>query len=284
MKRILMATDLSARSDRALERALNLVGDQAGGRALTIVHVIDDDLPAALTDAQKTAAKELIERQTATIAQAKGADVEVEVISGRPYREILELSEKIEAEMIILGLHREDALKDMFRGTTAERIIRATNIPVLLVKNAVEAPYQRVMVGVDFSVHSRRAVEVALNFMPGCELHLVHAYNVPFRAFLRGADTQNQVNTQHHQQFEDMINEEMKTFLSPFKDSTTRIECTMQQGEVHEVLYYQVAKIKPDVLAIGTHGRTGIAHAFFGSVAEDLLEIPPCDVLVIKAW
>jgi len=45
-----------------------------------------------------------------------------------------------------------------------------------------------------------------------------------------------------------------------------------------------VADIKPDLLAIGTHGRSGVARAMLGSVAASLLAAPPCDILVVRAW
>jgi nucleotide-binding universal stress UspA family protein len=45
-----------------------------------------------------------------------------------------------------------------------------------------------------------------------------------------------------------------------------------------------VGRLSADLLVAGTHGRTGVAHAFLGSVAEDLLHQAHCDVLVAKAW
>ena len=62
-------------------------------------------------------------------------------------------------------------------------------VPVLLVKDRPDNPYQRIMVGVDFSVYSRGAVEFAIGFVPSGEFHLVHAYDVPFKGFLYDRDT-----------------------------------------------------------------------------------------------
>ena len=49
------------------------------------------------------------------------------------------------------------------------------------------------------------------------------------------------------------------------------------------VLQKQMSEFCPDLLVLGTHGRTGVAHATLGSVAIDFLKDPPCDVLVTKA-
>ena len=51
-----------------------------------------------------------------------------------------------------------------------------------------------------------------------------------------------------------------------------------------EVLREEIEKFKPDMVAIGTHSRSGIAHAMLGSVAVDLLADAPVDVLAVKAW
>ncbi len=282
MKKFLMATDLSARSDRALERAVMLAQDHDA--SLTIMHVIDDELPATMADAQEDAAKRAIDEHVDKLAAGNRDRISIEVVSGRAHADILDMSEKVEAEMVILGMHREDAFKDRFRGTTAERIIRAGGVPVLLAKDRVIQPYQRVIVGVDFSVYSRRAVEFAVRFVPSGEFHLVHAFGVPFEGFLYGHDTKRQVAQLHEVEFENMMDEEMSTFLASLDDKAAGFERIMKQGTVREVIFGQARRLKPDLVVMGTHGRTGIAHAFLGSVAEDLLRAPPCDVLAVKAF
>lgn len=111
MREFLMATDLSARSDRALERAVMLAREHDA--RLTIVHVVDEDLPAVLADSQQSAVEESIREHVNALGAADGMDVSTEVIFGRAYIDILEMSEKMEAETIILGVHREDAFKDI---------------------------------------------------------------------------------------------------------------------------------------------------------------------------
>lgn len=282
MQSLLMATDLSARSDRALERAVALAREF--GARLTIVHVIDDDLPASLADAQETAANQTIRQHVREFAEDDGGSVSVEVVFGKTEVDILEMTDKTEAEMIVLGMHREDAFKDMFRGSTVERIVRAAPVPTLLVKDRVADPYRRIVVAVDFSVYSRRAVEFAVTFAPGAAFHLVHAYDVPFKGFLTGHDTRREISKQHQVQFEKMIGEEMATFLASLQPKAPELQRIMQTGLVREVIHRQVDKLHADLLVIGTHGRTGVAHAFLGSVAEDMLAAPPCDVLAVKAW
>ena len=282
MKKILIATDLSARSDRALERAVNIAREHDA--ELAIVHVIDEDLPKALSEAQHRAAETAIEAEVTRLGSEGGLRVSIHIVFGRAYHDLLSLAEEIGADLIVLGMHRVDALKDMFRGTTVERVIRAGRLPVLLVKNRVSGAYKQALVGVDFSVYARRAVEFAVKFAPGGTFHLVHAYDVPFSGFLYGTDTRKEVNKQHQDSFDRMVESEMAAFLTGLEGAPPKLEKIMEEGAVREVIGSQVSRLNPDLLVIGTHGRTGVAHAFLGSVAEDLLKSPPCDVLVVKAW
>ena len=282
MKSILIATDLSARSDRALDRAVSLAREH--GAALTVVHVVDDDLPAPIADAQKSAAEAAIRKHVDALIADDGPDVSIELVGERPHVGILETSVKTGAELIVLGAHREDTFADMFRGTTAERVVRAGDVPVLLVKDRVTGPYLRIMVGVDFSVCSRRAFEFSVGLAPSGRFHLVHAYDVPFKGFLYSRQTRNEVSTQHAAQFQEMVESEMATFLASQDGPSAQIEQIMEEGAARDVIYRQVRRLDPDLLVMGTHGRTGVALAALGSVAEDQLRAPPCDVLAVKAW
>jgi nucleotide-binding universal stress UspA family protein len=285
MKKILVATDLSARSDRALERAVELA--ETAGADLTVLHVVDDDLPAALVDAQRDAAEETIHGHLATLDAAKVGKISIEIVIGRAFHDILEIAEKTGAELIVLGVHRTDSFRefmDIFRGTTAERIIRASNIPVLSVKNRAAGPYKRLMVGIDFSAYSREAIRFAVRVAPTAEIFLVHAYHVPFQGFLFGDGTRHAVTKQLRLDFEDMIAAEMAATFADQEAKAPDLKRIIEQGEVRAVMRREAQRLNPDLLVIGTHGRTGVAHAFLGSVAEDMLNDPPCDVAAVKAW
>ena len=178
MRTLLVATDLSARSERALERALALARE--AGAALVVVHVVDDDLPTALADAHADAARgTLAERCDALAAGQRPAadagkgEVTIEVLRGRPHTEIRAAATRHGAELIVVGEHRRDGWRDMFRGTTAERVVRTCGVPVLLVREPVTAPYRRVLAAVDFSVFARRAVECALRLLPDASYEMI---------------------------------------------------------------------------------------------------------------
>lgn len=150
MKRLLIATDLSPRSEQALARALRLMRQH--GAELRVCHVVDDALPTHLAEAQKVAAESILKERTQALVGDAMASVSTAVIVGKPFAAILHEAIEWSAELIVLGVHRGGT--GMFRGTTAERVIREGHHPVLVVRRDADADYRQAVVGVDFSLHA----------------------------------------------------------------------------------------------------------------------------------
>ena len=282
---ILMATDLSARSDRALERAVELA--RAHSARLIVYHVIDEDLPATVQDRVASAAKSEIEVCMEKMRGARQLDISIDVTAGKDYRDILDKAESAGADLIVMGIHRNEAGDKPIAGTTLERVIRNGQRPVLVAQARVKGDYRRAMVGVDFSVFSRVAIRTALATAPNAEFYMVHAFQVPFQGFQPGRETRRAVEKDHERELAHMIEEEMAHFVETSADGLNLKRAPKQivrHGETRVVLRAEVDRLGPDLLALGTHGRVGLSHALLGSVAEDFLNGPPCDVLAVKAW
>lgn len=277
--RMLVATDLSARSDRAVERAIALA--LPTGAALTILHVVDADLPGRMADRLADEARALIAEHVASVPGRDTVAPAIEVVFGRDHRDIADIAAKVGAGLIVTGIHRNET-PEFFRGTTAERLIRCAPCPVLMVKTKPLLPYRRVVIGVDFSEGSRRAVEFAVRLLPDSEFHLVHAFDVPFKAFLSGDEIRREASKGHQEQMDKFVGEDFSAFRTASQAAPARLFQIVRQGTVRQVIQEQSERLKADLLVVGTHGRSGIAHALLGSVAEDLLSRPPCDVLAVR--
>ncbi|MEX2616040.1 MAG: universal stress protein [Alphaproteobacteria bacterium] len=282
MKRILVATDLSERSDRAIGRAI-LLAKTLSAR-LTVLHVIDDDLPASVAETQKQVAGQSMREHLASIPGAKDLDTNLVVGFGKDWSKILQQADTEQSELVILGLHRKSGLGSMFRGTTVERVVRNGDTPVLVAKNRPTRDYRVIVVGVDFSIYSRRALEFALDFSKNSRIQLVHAYEIPFKGFLPSANTHAEMRKRDETLFREMVDQEVEVFLAGLDAQRGRIEIVVSEGDPHSVINAQVAALDADLLVLGTHGRTGVARAFLGSVAEGFLTDPPADVVAVKAW
>ena len=243
---VLAATDLAAPGDRALARAAALARDR--GAALAVVHAVRLASAAA-------APESLIREQLAALPGSAGATVRVR--AGEVHEVIAAAAADLDADLVVLGRHTDESIADLFRGGTAERVIRGVRGAVLLAQAPAAHAYRRVLVGMDFSAASRHALAAAAALLPAAGFTLVHA---------GGPDDGDRTEAG------------FKALAETFPDAGR----VVREGDSRSVLRAQVRDRDADLLVIGTHGRAGLSYALLGSVAEDLLRDPPCDVLVVK--
>jgi nucleotide-binding universal stress UspA family protein len=275
--RILAATDLTERSERALGRAMRL-RDQFDAQ-LTVLHVVEEELPERIAKRRAADARQLIATQLRNLAPAASLKATaVEIAVGVDYAAIIRRVNELDAELTVLGTHRESPWRDLFLGSTIERVLRRGDTPILTVKDEARSDYRRVLVAVDFSVYSRLALEFAARLVPGGEFLVLHAYDLPFADFLPD------VQTRHVDLLEGEIREQMASLLRGLPAGQSEVTSEVRLGEVVPVVEAATAGFRPDLLVVGTHGRTGVAHAILGSIAGRLLRRPRCDVLAVRAW
>ncbi len=182
MYHVLAAHDLTARSDVALVRAARLAFDRKGH--LTILHVVDSDLPAPVVDAQRMRTENYLEIVGRRWLGNDTPSYRVEIASGDPAATISAEADARTVDLVVTGRHRRRPVADMFVGTTVERLLRLTRRPILVVNNPNQAPYQSVLIPVDFSDASTAAIRLAATFLPKANLHLLHAYKGAFQDYV----------------------------------------------------------------------------------------------------
>lgn len=281
INRLLVAADLSARSDRAVERAVLLAAETDA--RLTVLHVVDSSLPDRIADRQHDDAKILIRDHLASLPFAPRYPAEINIVFGQDFETIIRVSDELDAGLIILGTHRNESARPMFLGATVERVLKYGARPVLVVKTRAQNAYRRIMIGVDFSDHSRLAAEFAVKSLPDAEFFVVHAFDIPYKAFITGRESHEQFKEWHQEHMDELVQQVFGAAAKKNDGTALRYEPVMRQGSAHQVIREQIDRFKPDLLVVGTHGRTGIAHAILGSVAQDLISSQPCDVLAVKA-
>jgi nucleotide-binding universal stress UspA family protein len=284
-KRILLATDLSARSDRALDRAASLA--KLWGAELIVVHAMPasiDDLgdERALrswrrsADARKLAAW----RVEADIGDALPASSSRVVVGqGDPADLILQTAESHACDLIVTGVARDELFGRLVLGSTVDRLLRRSPVPLLVVRKRGRPPYRHVVVATDFSAPSRYALQSAMRAFPQHMLGIFHAYDAPLSGLVADKST-------HQQQFRDIAAEEAAAFLASLDFSGwmgEQPEILLHYGAPEQVLSTYAREQDVDLMVMATHGRTALADVLIGSVAGKLVDAVPCDVLVIRA-
>lgn len=275
MRKILIASDLSNRSARALKRAARLA--RASGAALTVLHVVDDELPPSIAEHQEEEARAALCARLGDL----GADAEVLIAFGAPAVEILQAADRIDADLVVLGAHRPAFFADLILGANIARIARYATRPLLLVNSDADADYASVVVGVDFSAHARRALETAAALAPGARISALHTFHISFKEYqTRGRD--GEIAEKLARPIVESATREMQAFLEGAAIDRARVTTEIVEDGPAVGLRSEVARRKADLVALGAHGRSGLARAFLGSIAEEMLMDPPCDVLVVR--
>jgi universal stress protein E len=274
-RHVLVATDLSERCRHAVRRAALLARQFEAG--LTVLHVVDDAQPPELADAQ-------VERAQAWLARHSPADTgiaspEVLVRQGDPYAQILAVANERDAAIIVLGEHRRRLLLDAFLGTTAERLLRVSTRPVLIVHQSQVVPYGRVHLAVDLSETSAHAMRTAARLdLLGASATAVHVFSAvgKGKAHQAGVDASALVASERVE-----AAQRLASFLSRPDVAGLSVGSILLEGRtVREVARF-VEEQRPQLLVLGTRARAGVKRAVLGSVAEALIRSVSCDVLAV---
>jgi nucleotide-binding universal stress UspA family protein len=278
---ILAATDLSSRSDRAVRRAA-LLGRQFGAR-LALLHVVDDDQPADVVDRQLRQAAMLLDGYASRLAEIASAVPEVLVRRGSPFQAIVETAGEQASDLVVMGTHRKRILRDIFVGTTIERVVRTGPAPVLMVNAYPDGPYRQVVLATDMSEASGQAVRAArsLGFLDVGEVCVLHAYRSYADAFLEWTDAGKAEIAAHDAARE--AHARLAAFIRREGLDDRRYEIVLDEGSAFGAISRTVARRNPDLLVIGTSGRTGLKLQLLGSVADEILRRVDCDVLVVPS-
>jgi universal stress protein E len=277
---ILSATDFSTRSNRAMRQA-GLLALLAGAQ-LDVVHVVDDDQPDELVRMEKREAERLLAEQLASMPELQGLRARPVVVTGDPFDGILRAATEAGADLIVMGTHRKQLLRDIFVGTTIERVIRKGAFPVLMVNNEAQRKYENVVVPVDLSNASAHAIRVALStgLITSERATLLHAFVALAKGKMFFAGYEPNRIESYVASERRHANEELTAFLTA-NNLGTQWRLRLEEGTPMEVISRAVSAIRPDLLVMGTHGRSAILKALIGSVTEEALRTLSVDILAV---
>ena len=278
---ILAATDFSTRSNRALRQAGLLA--QPGNAQLHIVHVVDDDHPEELIRVEKREAERLLDEQAASMPELSGVQPRLMVVTGDPFDGILKAAAGVNADLIVMGSHRKQLLLDIFIGTTIERVIRNGTFPVLMVNHEAQRKYENVVAAIDMSDASANAARVALStgLISDKGATLLHAFVAVGKGkfFVAGSDQasiDNYVASERQRAVD-----ELAAFLVANDLKRARWSLHVEEGGPMEIISRAVSEMRPDLLVMGTQGRSGLSKILLASATEEALRSLNVDILAV---
>ena len=273
MNKILVPTDFSEHAENALKVAAMLAkGENA---EIYLLHMME--IPMQQTDQGTTESiipetlffMKLAQKRFADLMEQdylKGITVHETVKENITFNEIKDSCKEFDIDMIVMGSHGATGLKEMFVGSNAEKVVRTSEVPVLVIKNEHDSfNVSDFVFASDFKNDNRETYKQAVKFAESfnAKIHLLLV--ITASNFMTSYEAKARV----------------KDFISgqSFKNYTITIhnDSTVEQG----ILNFS-KDINADLIGISTHGRQGIAHFFNSSISEDLVNHAKRPVITFK--
>jgi len=289
VKRIVAATDFSTAAASAVGQAAILA--RKADAELLVVHAANiagaepdffERATGKFEEFRRELHQDLVDRRkrldelVAELRQ-QGCRASGRVVDGIPYEVIDEVADEEAADLVVIGTRRGEG--PILLGSIAERVIRSCRLPVLVVRAPMSGDegFERILAPTDFEEASERALALAISMAaPGAHIDLVHCWNVGGAAIRpdKHAALLEEVTTAAYARGAALIeaydtDEIAMSFEARSGHAAPTILERIDQDERHQLV------------AVGTHGRTGWRRWLLGSVAEALVRYAPCSVLVV---
>ena len=262
MKKILVPTDFSKHAEYALKAAAQIA--KKNGGEICLLHMLE--LPHQAGDAMGSGSDipEIMIFKNAAINKLEDL-MDHECLEGIKVSEIiqfelafdgiLKISEKNNIDLIVMGSHGANGFKEMFIGSNAEKVVRNSDAPVLIIKKDVgEFEVKKFVFASDFTDEIKKPFAKVVDFANkfGAELELA------------------MINTPSTFKPTHVAEEIMKNFVSGFNINKYTINIYNDVNVENGILHF-ADQIDADLIGVSTHGRKGLSHFFNGSISEDLV-------------
>lgn len=287
-RRLLCATDFSEHAGIAARRAATLAASLGAG--LELLHVLSE--PALRTllglfpESSDTEirilenAHRILEEEASRLRKIPGsAVVKTTLRKGRPDDEILAAC--LDADLLVLGAHGQNPLRDMIIGSTAERLLRKVPCPTLVSRGDPESPYRHVLVPIDFSECSKQAMQAAALVASDAGLTALHALDLPFEGKLWLAGVPEDEINRFRSQARAQALRRMLALAADLGEAGERFRTQVLQGSAASSILEAAERLGADLIVMGRHGKSAAENLFIGSVTRHVLADANCDVLIM---
>ena len=286
---LLAATDFSEWSMHAVRRGF-LLANQIGA-GYTVLHALGLDALAPLRkflgeDAEAVSARLKQEAQEQLAMLLDDADLNHGIMAnaivaeGRAGAAIPACIESSAAGLVLLGARGQSLLKHMLLGSTTSTLLHKSKTPILVVKQAPQGHYKRVLVGVDFSVGSIAPIRMARAVAPLADMVLLHVYEVPFEGKMRYACVKEDIIYHYQAEAREQALRKLHELAESIGIPRDNYTAVVQHGEPALFVMEQAEHYGCDLISVGKHGAGFTEELLLGSVTRHVLDEAEMDVLV----
>jgi len=277
LRAVVAGVDLSAMGRRVADRARIMA--ESSSAPLQLLHVLK---PVGEAMIQPSLANLMWQHQTQEAEklaewtrQRSDVPVSLEVVKGSPSWELAVRGKT--ASVVVVGSSSIDAFSV---GPVAKRVARKTVADTLVVRRQPRTSYRKIIAAVDFSEHSRAAVNTGLTLFPAAEITALYSMPSRFDPLLAGAGLFKEELEASRGARLGLAGERMEKFAAPWNgDIRTLVVDGPPTGTIEEVVRRRGA----DLVIVASRGASATRMVLLGTVAEGLVTEAPCDVLVARS-
>jgi len=296
VRKILATTDFSDESRAGTTYAMNLA--ERFGANVILLNVVEplpamggvEAFPLLPTQSELTKKARVQLKGIARRGSERGLPVTASVRTGKPFRAIIAAAGESATDLIVMATHGYTGVDHLLIGSTAERVVRHAPCSVLTVpahaktrRGARTPPFKltRVLVPIDFSETCKAALPWATFLAASFDSEVI-LFNVTEKFpidYLMGAELTNHVITPLMKQAE----EALQRMAADLKSSTgVTASVVVRDGTPYKEICHAAKELHADLIALTTHGYTGLKHFWLGSTAERVVRHARCPVLVVR--
>lgn len=281
MPKLLCATDLLPKTEAAIDRA-GLLAQRLGAQ-LSLLHVVSPVSSERNLEQTLQLAIAGLDARARAPQWRHGSPPQVAVRTGSPARLIREAIDAHRPDLLIIGPHRKRAVRDVLEGTIAEKILSARQCPLLIVRDKAEAEYRNVLLALDISEECGAAVRAAeaLVLSPSAQAMVMHVCEPPYQGMMRSAGVASEEVISYVEHSRREAADAVRNLLKRESADHTRYAVVIGEHHPAASIRRAIELYQPDLLVMGTNGVGRMRRALIGSVANQLLDVATCDVLVV---
>ncbi len=277
MKKILVAVDFSDYSEYALEVAA-IIAKQHQAEIICL-HMIGLSEAVINRSPNKEMYEgieymKLIKRKFNQFLDKdflKGLEVTDTIENYKNFSEFCVIAENLNVDLIVMGSHGSSGFSELYIGSNTEKVVRFSNVPVLVIKNRMDDfKIEKAVFACNFALENKSAYYKAMKFFQsfGAQVQLLYI-NTPDKKFKSSAEME--------QTLREFLISTAPENLEYLEEVAYYSDYTVEEG-----IFNYSNKIDADIIAIPTHGRKGIMHFFVGSVGEDMVNHSEIPVITFK--
>lgn len=287
LRSIVVAVDFSSPSRAATERAVGLA--KLSDATIHLVNsarlpmpVISHEfaIPGPEWEPIRSASQKEIDAIVADL-QGRGIDATGEVSREGAVDAILSAAARHDANLIVMGSHGHTGLRHVILGSVAERTLRGSPIPVMVVKEDeadANQAIRRIVFATDFSSHAEAAAELAIAFAKslGASVEICHVEVTKSPAWM---SIEPPPPSDWIEAIRREAGERMQVVLQEFTKAGIEARTHLVEDTPSLAIPNLATELDADLIIMGTRGQSGLRHVVLGSVAERTVRLATCSVL-----